>query len=403
MDGKLWKCDVAIVGGGAAGLAAAIRVRHVKEHDGLPLSVVLFEPGPLGGLLRAGEKRIITGPSHVTDSSQLLNDLVTDVKQLEIPIIPFRVTRVEKSASGRFLLHFSDGGMAEAGAVVLATGGRPMANEMEFYNDGIFVAYRGLSFIGSIIERACRFAGNEPIAVATTRHVRSLLPLYGKYTQDYRFLVPPGDELELQSMPGSVAACTHWEIIGRDDEAFTLAVDTPENGRLEMWAKAILIDYMSFLSGPQLPDLAFNLTVARNGVPIVDRYLQTSESGLFMAGDVTGRYATITSAIADGIAAGLGAYEASYTQQFGESPPLFHLRPDSSPDRFIEQELPTLTEQFTIEWLQTPPRGHPLVDSTGQTMEEISERCKLPLPRIYSLVYQAIRDRSMTVRPPIGG
>ena len=400
MDQKSWKCDVAVIGGGAAGLAAAIRVRHVKEHEGLPLSVALFEPSALGGLLKTGGKRLVTGPSLSVESEVLLADLKKDIEQYEIPVLPFRVEKIDRTFTGSFALRIEDGGVVEADAVVIATGGRPMSNELDERQDGIFVAYRGVSFLGKLLEKAHAYANGRPIAVVTNRNVRALLPLYWRHQADYLFLVPPGQEFELSNLPGSMVAANEWHIKDRDEVAFVLSVDTPENGVIETWAGAIMLDYVSFQKGPRMPDFGFDLDERRPGVPHVDSFLASSVPGLYFAGDVTCRYATVTSAMADGIAAALGAYGYAFRRRFGENPPLFQMAHDDHPERFFDRELPVLHEDYVLQWLQTPPAGHPLAKAGNQTLQDTAKDTKHTLEQVYALTYQAIRDRFITIIPP---
>lgn len=402
MDHKSWKCDVAVIGGGAAGLAAAIRVRHVKEHEGLPLSVALFEPSQLGGLLKTGGKRLVTGPSNSVESETLLADLRADVDRYEIPVLPFRVEKIDRTFTGSFALHIQDGGVVEADAVVMATGGRAMSNELDERREGVFVTYRGVSFLSKLIERANAYADGRPVAVITNRNVRALLPLYWRHQADYLFLVPPGQEFELDNLPGSMVACKEWHIARREDDAFVLSVDTPENGIIEPWAGAILLDYVSFQKGPKLPEFSFKYKERGPGIPQVDEFLSSSVPGLYFAGDVTCRYATVTSAMADGIAAALGAYGYAFRRRFGENPPLFQMS-DEHPERFFDRELPVLHADHVLRWLQTPPAGHPLGKAGNHRLEDVARETNYTLDQVFSLTYQAIRDRFVTIIPPTGG
>ncbi len=400
MDHKSWKCDVAVIGGGAAGMAAAIRVRHVKEHEGLPLSVALFDPSALGGLLKTGGNRLITGPANSVKSEVLLDDLRRDVERYEIPVLPFRVEKVERTFTGSFALTIANGGIVEADAVVVATGGRPMSNELDERQDGVFVTYRGVSFLGKLIEKAQAYADGRPIAVVTNRNVRALLPLYWRYRADYLFLVPEGQEFELNNLPGSVIACKEWRILKRDENAFVLSVDTPENGLIEPWAGALMLDYVSFQKSPVMPEFGFQIEERLPGIPQVDGFLASSVPGLYFAGDVTCRYATVTSAMADGISAALGAYGYAFRRRFGENPPLFQMASDDDPEKFFNRELPVLHEDHVLHWLQTPPAGHPLAKGGNHTLQEVATETNHTLDQVYSLTYQAIRDRYVTIIPP---
>ncbi len=400
MEAKRWQCDVAVVGGGAAGMAAAIRIRNMKEGEGVPMTVALFEPAQLGGLLRSGGKRLVTGPSLSVESARLLADLRQDLESLEIPVLPYRVERIGRTVTGSFEIHVADDTVVEASAVVMATGCRPLSNEFDDFGEGIYITYRGVSFLGKLLDKAREYAAGRPIAVVTNRNVRATLPLFWRNQGDYLFIVPPGQEFELNTLPGSVVACNEWAIKAREDGAFILSLDTPENGVIEPWAGAILLDYVSFQRTPQLPELGFTLEERTPGVPRLDEFLCSSVEGLFFAGDVTARYATVTAALADGIAAGIGAYHHAYRRQFGESPPLFEDSPPRPEERFFETELPVLHEDHVVQWLQTPPTGHPLAPAGNLTLSQAAAATGYSMPQVYSLTYQAMRDRFVTILPP---
>ena len=148
-----------------------------------------------------------------------------------------------------------------------------------------------------------------------------------------------------------------------------------------------------------MPEFGFDIEERRPGIPQVDSFLASSVPGLYFAGDVTCRYATVTSAMADGICAALGAYGYTFRRRFGENPPLFQMAQDDHPERFFDRELPVLQEDHVLQWLQTLPAGHPLAKSGDHTLQEIASETKHTLDQVYSLTSQAIRDRFITIIP----
>ena len=87
--------DVAVLGAGPAGLAAALRVRWVKGYHPIPSSVALIDPGPPGGLAAIGGC-VMTGPSFAGDARATLDPLLRDLEALQIPHIAERVVGLQR-------------------------------------------------------------------------------------------------------------------------------------------------------------------------------------------------------------------------------------------------------------------------------------------------------------------
>ena len=391
--------DVAVVGGGVAGLSAAIRVRFVKSMEALPLSVVVFECSTPGGLVRVGQQRYVTGPSFRLDARNILGDLLKDIEQYEIPILRTRITSVGREGE-IFVLEGDDGSRTTALSVVIATGSRPLCNELEFLGKGVFITYKGLSFLPLILDEAVLTAGGKTVAVVTNRRIGALLPLFGNRKADFLYLLfPPSRETGGLTMPGRTVEIAGFEV-RKVAGGFELDVRSLKGEKTVEECGAVLLDYVSFQTEPSMPVCHTNLAQESEGVPKVDSFLASSLPGLYFAGDVTCRYANTAAAISDGVLAGFGAYSHAYRALFGHSPPLFAYRAPESPGRFLAGELPALTDRYRIRWLQTPPPGHPLRNSNGRTVGEAAADSGLSGDKVKDLAYEAIRAKSLTVYPP---
>ena len=133
--------DVAIIGGGPAGMSAAVRCRWVKSYRSLPCSVAVFEPGTLGGL--AGWRTCsITGPGYRYLGDGLIQRIATDFERYRIPVVSERVVSLHRG-DGLFILETDAGTRVRALSVIVATGMRALANERHFLGRGLFVTYMG--------------------------------------------------------------------------------------------------------------------------------------------------------------------------------------------------------------------------------------------------------------------
>ncbi len=129
--------DVAVIGAGPAGLAAALRVRWVKSHHAVPCSVVMFDPAGPGGLATIGATRLM-GPA----TQPLLPTVLDDLRRFETPVRREAVERVEADG-GRWRVCTCNGARCRARAVVLATGLRRLSNELDYFGRGYALAHNG--------------------------------------------------------------------------------------------------------------------------------------------------------------------------------------------------------------------------------------------------------------------
>lgn len=329
------RVDVAVVGGGLAGLSAAIRCRWVKGHGAVPLSTVVIEPGVLGGLA-AWRGCFVTGPGFYLRHEDLVAKLVSDLERFAIPHLADRVEHLQRAEAetpeARWRLALAGGDTVEADAVILATGLRRQGADARHFGRGVYLTYMGYEHLARLFARIPRSRGTAlPIAVVGNRHTQLLDPLFRHVSASegarWHFLLePPALELELGGDVswGSYLDCT--------PEAGGMALqwlDPAGDIRSDRFA-AVLVDYNAFELEPG-PGPDGRIPRDPRGFVRVDADGRTGEPFLYAAGDVTGGLAMALNALQQGAAAGFAAYEDLYRQRFSESPVLFAYRPTAVP------------------------------------------------------------------------
>lgn len=175
-------CDVAIIGGGLAGLAAAIRCRWIKGHGAVPLRAVVVEPGTLGGLA-AWRGCFLTGPGFYLREDELVSRLVADVERFEIPVVRRRAVGVEASGERdlRWRIRLDDGESLAARAVIVATGLRRQGGEAKLFGKGVHLTFMGYDHLHRLFAGIPRRHGTaRPVLVVGNARTALLAPLFDR-------------------------------------------------------------------------------------------------------------------------------------------------------------------------------------------------------------------------------
>jgi len=393
--------DVIVVGGGPAGLSAAIRSRWIKRYKAVPCSTLVIENSFPGGL--AGwHGCLFTGPSWELPAGDIVSRLMQDVTGLAIPLHQAMVTRIDLGGDIK-KVRTSDGKTFRSLAVIIAAGIKALVNERAYLGKGLEVTSMGYEFIVSQLKNFLSRSWEPRLVIAGSRSLHNIIPLIRQLNtagSPLLFVIEDDGPDNGDIMYGHIE-----QYLGLDHVEAVRVMS--QQGAQDIACGRVLLDFNSYELSP-VRHMKFEGGLHDASFIEVDQDMKTAVPGVFAAGDVTaGGYNAFSRAVSQGIAAGLSAYRYVFAKKFGTEPPLFAYRPTDFTLSANFRELPllhrslkpkALAETGDIqkvlgagwEWLADGLDG-------SRTIEQIAREKSMAEDRLQDMLQKLVEKKLITV------
>ncbi|NDY42299.1 NAD(P)/FAD-dependent oxidoreductase [Dissulfurirhabdus thermomarina] len=394
-----WDVDVAVVGAGPAGLAAAVRLRWQKTHPAVPVSVALVNSGPAGGLAALGNS-ILTGPSLAFPSGGLVERLTADLARWPAPRIAARVTALHRRR-GTWRLRLEDGRVLRALSVILATGMMDLRNLADFWERGVTATFGSRRLVFARLEEHLSRA-RAPVVLGSME-VSRLWPRLRAMNPRTRLFVPAAgeDPPEAGGLPLHAGRLAGLEGGGR---VSGLCYRDAE-GRVQVLETDLVVVEFNSLECRRADRLP-GQPAGPAGFVRADSRGRTRRPGLFAAGDCTGPPFSAAVALGQGIEAAFSAYRYVCRAKYGAEPPLFAYFGDPDLPAGPDDPFRPRPELVPLPLLRQCPEpgaaaAWALMDGR-RTLSQIGEEAGLAWPEVEDLAARLIRLRAVTYLPFTG-
>jgi len=292
--------DLIILGGGPAGLTAAIYAVQ-KRLD------VLLITRDLGGKTNYHLKLPFIERHMMITGDEIISRFAREIDYLDFVHVMDNADKVSK-ISGGYEVKLSSGATHQTRAIIVCTGAKAqllnVPGEMEFMNRGL--CYSAISYAQFFIDRSAAVVGDGDLALRAVaelarhaNHVTLIAPGEGQTES------PLGQKL--QTMPQvTFMVGYHVKEVKGDHYARTV-VFAKGSDRRELEIDAVFIE-MDL--SPRSAIVADLLKVDAKGRIMVNTRNESSAPGIFAAGDVTDSFSEqVLISIGEGAKALLSAYE----------------------------------------------------------------------------------------------
>ena len=320
--------DIIVVGGGPAGLSAAVRAAWLAAPSAeYRAKILLLEGSDKPGGLSRWQPLVLNSPGNFFTKREL-NHLIKSCEGFGVQIRHEQVVglRPDRQAGGFDVKSTAD--RYRSLAVVVATGcRRGYPGESLLFHRNRVLWFSSSAELRHLLEqleadvsiRTVCLCGAQGVA-ATRRFIGNTGTL-----ELVTYAEPPYSE---EPLPEVTRGTLIQLDVDADHERLSLSFERPDGSLDEFPADVLLLDFNSYeATATSTRFLDESISRLPNAFLAPDRGMATQTPGLFSAGDVNGGPFCVAKAISEGTIAGFSAYEYVCVRRTGRQPNLFPYYP----------------------------------------------------------------------------